>query len=232
MEMIAVIVCFGIIILGIIILVYINIREKKEAIQKIEKLDCEAIKKIQSEGMKYDLDYRYINRDGKIYYHIFLSKENKNVIIQSIKENIVVPFEKIIGAEIVTDGEPTNGIGRSIVGGIIAGGAGAVVGASTAKYYFSSYKIVIYCNDVANPKIEMNLINSEIKRQDSDYNTVVNFSEEVYSIVKSIVANNEKKEEDGTLVESRLSTIKRLLENGEITKEEYDKIRKNILMEI
>ena len=78
----------------------------------------------------------------------------------------------------------------------------------------------------------MNLINSEIKRQDSDYNTVVNFSEEVYSIVKSIVANNEKKEEDGTLVESRLSTIKRLLENGEITKEEYDKIRKNILMEI
>ena len=76
------------------------------------------------------------------------------------------------------------------------------------------------------------MINSEIKRQDSDYNTVVNFSEEVYSIVKSIVANNEKKEEDGTLVESRLSTIKRLLENGEITKEEYDKIRKNILMEI
>lgn len=122
--------------------------------------------------------YRYIVDDKNKFVHI-LDKEG---IGQAI------PFREIIGCEIMTDSQVTGGVGRAIVGGVLAGEAGAVVGAVTAKNHIMSYKIVIYRSNIQSPTNEIVLIKEKKSIKDADYTNAVAFANKVNASIRAIVS--------------------------------------------
>lgn len=122
--------------------------------------------------------YRYIVDDKNSLVHIL----NKDSTVESI------PFREIIGCEIMTDSEVTGGIGRAIVGGVLAGEAGAVVGAVTAKKHIMSYKIVIYRSNIQTPTNEIVLIKEKKSTKDADYTNAVSFASKVNASIKAIIS--------------------------------------------
>ena len=104
----------------------------------------------------------------------------------------VAPFRKIIGCEIMTDSKVTGGIGRAVVGGVLAGDVGALVGVMTAPSKIVSYKVVIYLNDPVDPMIEIPLIEEKKSTKDPDYTDAVQFAESVNAAIKAIVYQNGK----------------------------------------
>lgn len=122
--------------------------------------------------------YRYIVDDKNSFVHI-LSKDGTGEAI---------PFREIIGCEIMTDSEVTGGIGRAIVGGVLAGEAGAVVGAVTAKKHIMSYKVVIYRSNIQTPTNEIVLIKEKKSTKDADYTNAVSFANKVNASIKAIIS--------------------------------------------
>ena len=84
------------------------------------------------------------------------------------------------------------GVGRAVVGGILAGGIGAVVGSVTAKKHITSYKILIFTSDIINPCITLVLINSKTKTNSTNYTKARTFAQNVYASITSIILTNKK----------------------------------------
>ena len=82
-----------------------------------------------------------------------------------------------------TTASKQNEVGRAVVGGILAGGAGAVVGAATAKTSVDTnidHMILnIYTNDILNPLFTFTATTA--------FNTV----QEAYALFRAIIANNQ-----------------------------------------
>lgn len=113
----------------------------------------------------------------------------KNVLVINRK---VLQFGALINVELITQeshvstatSQKNGGVGRAVVGGAIAGGAGAVVGAVTAKQSSTTNTTVtirangvtIYTSDISEPTVT-------IKGEDF-------FCREVYATVLAIIAKN------------------------------------------
>ena len=155
-----------------------------------------------SEGF-YEKDdhWKYYNPSG-----LFAVDNKKEVVILNVNRFKVVDFKDILKVEpvystsdsittpqvVTTTTKKNNGIGRAIVGGILAGGVGALVGAATASTTSKSTvtggttlpgstgmtSVRIYLNDISEPIIEYkNILGSN--------------NERVYQNLLSIIARNE-----------------------------------------
>lgn len=103
-----------------------------------------------------------------------------------------VPVKDITGCEIVRDGNSSGSVGRAIAGGIIAGGAGAIVGASTGSGVPQRYSLLIYINDLQAPSVEYSLLDRTTPHSKVYYETVAKFAESVAATVRVIVSQNQK----------------------------------------
>ena len=140
-----------------------------------------------------------IRRSAEYTYQDKLNSKKIRFIVDKSKQKIYISetsgrfkeyaFKDILGCEIVTDSQVTGGIKRAIVGGVLAGDAGAVVGAVTAKPHIMSYKLVLYLRNISAPKVEIELITQKTKTKDSDYTNAVAFAENVVATVKAILAS-------------------------------------------
>lgn len=130
-----------------------------------------------------------INLDKGIEYKFIIDENNKNIHIIN-KENIdvVIPFREITGCEIITDSQVTGGVGRAVVGSVLAGGTGAIVGAVTAKPHVLSYKIVIYRENIQTPYTEIVLINEKKSTKHNDYICAVDFANKINASIKAIIS--------------------------------------------
>lgn len=94
-------------------------------------------------------------------HFIDLCEERQRLIIDERSYS----YDEIISCELVTKENSTvktsGGISRAIVGGVLAGGVGAVVGANTASKSVSSETVItglkLYFNDVSNPSRTLEL---------------------------------------------------------------------------
>lgn len=107
-----------------------------------------------------------------------------------------VAFKDIIKVELVTEqlqtantiGEKTGGISRAVVGGALAGGAGAVVGAVTAKDQSTTnittrenpMGVIIYTADISGPTISY----------EAKYNP--SFCREVYATMLAVIEHGKR----------------------------------------
>ena len=116
------------------------------------------------------------------------------ILLETSNIFAAIPFAKIIGFETYVDNQvetrTDGGISRAVVGGLLFGGAGAIVGASTAKQVSSdtvnSYKAVIYIDDLKNPRFEFPLITQKTDKQSPIYREAEGFAESVNASVKVI----------------------------------------------
>ncbi len=90
---------------------------------------------------------------------VILSEERQWLVV----DQAVLPFNSLLGCELMTDTITTStkdgAIGRAVVGGVIAGGAGAIVGAaaagSTQKTTLDIKGVSIYCDIISRPRVDI-----------------------------------------------------------------------------
>ena len=101
-----------------------------------------------------------------------------------------IQYAEIIGCEIMVDSQVIGGIKRAVVGGILAGDTGAIVGATTAKKFITSYRVVIYTTSISSPQKVLTLISEQTETKDVNYSNASSFAEKVNATIKAILYKN------------------------------------------
>ncbi len=166
-----------------------------------------------------------------------LDMDHKKIaLIDSFKSKIeIMNFKDVLDVKITEDNSTVmeGGVGRALVGGILAGGAGAIVGATTrgSKNVVSSMQLQIITNDVTDSLKKLDIIANEIPRDSVVYKKATEFSQKIYASITSILKqyNQEMKKESPKDTISKLKELSDMLEKGHLTKEEFQKQKKKIL---
>lgn len=191
-------------------------------------------------GITKSADYKWSSSLGTSHYRVVVDEAAEKIYISRGIDTqfICIPYSEIMGFETITDDKITGSIKRAIVGGIIAGGVGAVVGAMTAnEKKINNYKAILYRDNVQHPTYEFNFINIETNKTDVDYILAEKFTYQISAIVKGIVGKTQSREDtdikqDGneqSAVLDSLSKLKIAYENKLISDDEYEAKKKELL---
>ena len=134
----------------------------------------------------------------------------------------------------------TNQIKRAVVGGVIAGSAGAIVGASTSpKTDIVKYLAVkIRTNDIKHPLHTITLLQSNYSTNDNFYKRKRQTAELLYATIGAIIKNCEgsrlsiSQPEENNSSENfaeQLRELSSLFHEGILTQEEFDSKKSEIL---
>ena len=201
---------------------------------------------IRENGITKSVDYNWTDFLNEHYYR-FIADDNAQKIYISSGVNGTeleeIPYEQIIGFEVFEDSQVVGGIKRAIVGGVLAGAAGAIVGSQTAnKKAVSSMQAVIYRKNVSMPQFTFYFIDRTTKVTESKYISAKDFTNKVNAVIKAIIAKVEQQEatrsqEDKSPDQSasndnvaeKQKILKNVYDDGLISTEEYEEKRKEIL---
>lgn len=148
----------------------------------------------------------------------------------------IFDFKDIIECEIIEDSNTIlkGGVGRAVVGGAIAGGVGAIVGANTrdSKNVINNLQIRIVTKDITNALYTIDLITTETKKENMLYKNSMKFANSIYATLQSIMnenSNNSNKEDN--LLE-QIEKLQKLKESGAISETEFEESKQRILSKL
>ncbi|MBR6355213.1 MAG: hypothetical protein IKR92_00015 [Alphaproteobacteria bacterium] len=190
--------------------------------------------------------YSYTSFNNDTDAEFILDEKHRTVwASDSTGQYVEIPFKEIVGCETIIDNQSVGGIGRAIAGGILAGGAGAIVGALTTHKKIASFKFVIYRNNLQKPSYYYELIHSISNNQTENninYEKAMRFSQNVTASIKAIIAQNESKskseiekenkQNNEINLEKRLKSLDNLLKKGLISDKEYNEKRSQLLNDL
>ena len=189
MEGWVILLCFGIFI--ILSIVVVTNDKKRQADAKIRLSE-----QLSNANIHYDkvINITSTGIDSKVVFDL----NNRKIAI--INTNAVkidyVDFDKIIQCEILEDNSVVmkGGVGRAVVGGILAGGVGAIVGAQTrgSSEIAKNLSIRIITNDVINSLVWIHLIKTATKRDSFEYKRNKDAAQQIYSTIISILNTDPK----------------------------------------
>lgn len=143
-------------------------------------------------------------------------------------------FDDVLDFELVVDDNKTKGknaIGRAVAGGLLFGGAGAVIGANTAKQVqvVSSLYINVYLKGGGFEKLVY--LQGNFKADSFVYNVALQNAQESIAMLTSMVSEKETEKSGNSEVDNAeaIAKYKKLLDEGAITQEEYDAKKKQLL---
>lgn len=196
---------FVILLIGSIITipVIIGLSKQNKESEKARMTALENELKEQKFNVQVQYSYDFINDESVNEItnsaKFLLDIENKRICIaHRTKEDFgkdhysYIDFDEITDCQVKEDSEVMGGVGRAIVGGVLAGGAGAIVGSTTAKKHVTNYQIIILRSNILQPQTIIPLITSKTKTSDNNYKKAVEFAQNVYASVMAIIANNQK----------------------------------------
>lgn len=179
--------------------------ERQQRIEEnIRKLD-EAKKELQDRLAQYIVDKEFRVHGGDNGQIVSICQSQKKVLIyKPISAMDVIegkpmffeeiPFETIINCELLEDNATImeGGVGRAVVGAAIAGGVGAIVGASTrsSSNIANSMCVRIITSDILKPYHPITIIDSPTNRNDSEYKRRFDIAQEIYATIIAIICNN------------------------------------------
>lgn len=172
--------------------------------------------------------------------------EHKQIAICSIfpyQKIDIINFSDIIEFQIIEDSNTVmkGGVGRAVVGGALAGGVGAIVGANTraSKNVINILQIRIITKKISNSLYTIDLIKTEIEKNSMEYRNAMNFANNVYAILTSIITNNDKvsnnlggkktMEQNNNNFIEQLERLSKLRNDGMITEKEFEESKQKIL---
>ena len=172
--------------------------------------------------------------------------EHKQIAICSIfpyQKIDIINFSDIIECQIIEDSNTVmkGGVGRAVVGGALAGGVGAIVGANTraSKNVINILQIRIITKKISNSLYTIDLIKTEIEKNSMEYRNAMNFANNVYAILTSIITNNDKvsnnlggkktMEQNNNNFIEQLERLSKLRNDGMITEKEFEESKQKIL---
>ena len=122
----------------------------------------------QSEENRKQLaeSFNFNVKDELNYQIIGIIESERKFICISGNKSYEIPFNKIIGYEIIKDGVSVskNSIKGAIVGGIVGGGIGALIGSNITaktKEETKTIDVILTINDFENPTIKLYFYDSE-----------------------------------------------------------------------
>ena len=211
---------------------------------------------LQLKNMKIDEIKELIERKNKrlknfhitkkIGNYFYVDEEHKQWVIPqgiisvNIKGATIYDYNDIISYELLEDGSTISkgGMGKALAGGLLFGGAGAIVGGVTGKKKIknicSKLQVKITVNNTERPAEYINLINTETKKDGFLYKTAYNTSQEILSMLEIICNSTKKQNETQPIMEEKsiadeIMKFKELLDCAAITQEEFDKKKKELL---
>ncbi|MHC1740145.1 MAG: SHOCT domain-containing protein [Anaerolineaceae bacterium] len=212
-----------------------NNTTSKESIDLIQN-------KLKSDGFivsESNISCKFIN-SGKLYKEFIVDSINHQLAIIDFNlcEVDILNFIKILDCKIIEDKSTIvqGGIGRAIVGGLIAGGIGAIVGASTrsSNNVISSLQVQIIIDDLSKPQKIIELITNQTKRDSLLYKNALSFANELYSTLLIIIEKNNPTRATYSQVEiidypEQIIKLADLREKGLITEEEFQLKKQQLL---
>ncbi len=198
------------------------------------------------------------NQSGKNVIQKILTKDVKmvnNTIFDNDKRLIKLPttlaefgstiaYENIVKAEIIENGNVVSKSGamQAIGGTILAGGAGAVIGGLLGRKttdYCNSLKIKITVKNQKKCDYYITFLNKKVKKNSKEYSKAYEKCEETISYIDSAISmvNAQTNNSNVQIINTgsnessadELIKFKKLLDDGAITKEEYELAKKKIL---
>lgn len=237
----------GLIVLYFIISVILSANNQQKEQEKRETQQRESLKSL--EGFK-PTKKAYKN-DGLIA----LDGQSKEIVVQKNNGQIKrFNFSDIISCEVVEDGETvtrkSNKIGRAVIGGVLAGGAGAIIGGLSGKEKQNkeiesiALKIIFKTSEIPytfkltffDAKQATSHTKRKVKLSESVYgkmakdaiNEVSNWKEKIESIINQY-DKEENETQAQTSVSDEIEKLNSLKEKGAITQEEFDKQKQKLL---
>jgi hypothetical protein len=157
-------------------------------------------------------------------------------------------YNKILQCEVVVDGQTilkqstTGTLGRSILGGILGGGVGAIIGGTsaskTSKEKISNIELKVIVNDVSNPVFNIQFYNSTSILLKHERRNVERWHAIICGLIvqgnKEDITSIEKDSLDTVIVGNlsvadELKKMKELLDVGVLTIEEFNRQKTKLL---
>lgn len=210
---------------------------------------------------------RYSNSDGGVRGNdgsdvLLYNTDNKTITFYMNNQSTRYSFADILQCEIIEDGRTTvkkstsGTIGRALLGGLLAGGVGAIIGGATSsskvQEKINRISVRIIVNDPNHPSWEIYYLNSIFGEQKGGYlyNGAIASARNVHATVSGFIQLGEQMRELETQVavqhiiqqssilepaNQQVSTadelikLKSLLDMNIITQDEFDNQKKKIL---
>lgn len=164
-----------------------------------------------------------------------IDDNNNRICIQSSTGPKFIKYKDLISTELLEDDFvkiSSGGLKRAIAGGLLFGGAGAIVGGVTGKKktksIIKSLKIKITIRDKNNPVIYVVLSKTELKTSSLLYKGLIETAQKIIGTLECII--NENNNITNSLSSAdELMKLKELLDSGLLTQEEFNIEKKKIL---
>ena len=243
-------------VIGIIFVLYSigsdQERKRKEIqLEKDDEIYEEVVGKLKE--LNFNITKKFHDPVYKGPYKVLaIDNETKKVALILKSGYRIFSYRDILASKIIEDGEEitttsrSSQVGRALVGGVLAGGMGAIIGGVGAKEKHSSevekvtLKIVV--NDIENPtfKVEflkLNEFETSVKKENLRYKNAINEANEWHDVISILIRQADgidkqvEEDKDGDIgsVAEELTKFAALMEKGVITREEFDKQKDKLL---
>lgn len=155
----------------------------------------------------------------------------------------IYTYDQILQCEVDVDGDivlkqsTTSTIGRSVLGGILSGGVGAVIGGVTSskkqKENINSIDLKITINDHSNPIFKINFLNTKTKKGSILYRLSYDAVERWHGIVSGFIQKGNELQPSiqytHISIADEISKLKDLLDKEVISPEDFEKQKSKLL---
>lgn len=142
-------------------------------------------------------------------------------------------YDQIVSFELLENGESvaSGGIGRAALGGILFGGVGAVVGASTRSYksVCEELKIKVTVKDYKDPAFYIPLIIIGTNKSSSEYKEKMKMAQNILSKLQLITSVSAPEKTETMDKFEEIKKYKNLLDEGIISQEDFENKKKELL---
>ena len=142
-------------------------------------------------------------------------------------------YDQISSFELLENGESvaSGGVGRAIVGGLLFGGVGAIVGASTSghKSVCEELKIKVTVNNYYTPAFYIPFIKAETKKSSSEYKEKMKMAQSTLSKLQLITTGTSHETSTAPDKFDEIRKYKLLLDDGIISQAEFETKKKQLL---
>ena len=190
------VVMWWLIILCIIVAVIIFIAGSSYDNKRVSENTDNISKKLSASKFITEKEINHGSAITRDLYSVKVDVTNKRIAFCNIYNNQIkiYNFQDIIDCRVVQDGSAVikGGLGRAIVGDILAGTTGAVIGAMTgkSKNVINKLQVQVFLQDVLNPIYTLDLITDETKKDSTSYKDATQFADELYATIISIINTN------------------------------------------
>lgn len=229
------------IVISIAISVFISLSVRNTYDQSLLQFKKKRVDTINSLGKKYKLTLTQLTIDGK---GIIIAEKDKKIFVFNgfDKSPLIIDFDQILSYELRENGnkELEGKSLQTFAAGELLGGNAALAVASGPRNineYCSELIVYIYLKDLEKDNGAINLIvHSRVNKTDVSYSGLYNFAKNLVINLDKVINKRNYTETKKTVQKeekassySDLKELKELLDEGIITKKEFDAKKKEIL---